>query len=477
MNTRRLYGVPMPWIVLASLIALLFPAAPPPQAACTFPETGQTVGGRFLAYWNTHGGLAQQGYPISGEMREISETDGKPYTVQYFERAVFELHPENTSPNDVLLSLLGVFYYRQRYPQGAPNQVPNTEAGARLFPETGKHLGGRFLDYWNTRGGLAQQGYPISDEFTEVSALNGKPYTVQYFERAVFEYHPENAPPYDVLLSQLGTFRRRAQSAPPQDAALVGAGDIADCGSAGTRATAQLLTGIPGTVVTLGDNAYPAGTAAQYRDCYDPTWGQQITRTRPVPGNHEYVSPGAAPYYAYFGEAAGARGQGYYSYNLGAWHIVALNSNIAAGDGSAQARWLQADLAANPATCALAYWHHPVFSSGQHGNNSRMQAIWRILYAAHADVVLNGHDHDYERFAPMNPDERADPAAGIREFVVGTGGAGLRSFSRVRPNSEVRDSSTWGVIKLTLHPAGYDWEFIPVPGRTFRDSGSAVCVR
>ncbi|HMA33702.1 MAG TPA: alkaline phosphatase family protein, partial [Chloroflexia bacterium] len=179
-------------------------------AAQYFPETGKSVEGRFLDYWQGHGGLAQQGYPISDELEEQSPTDGKTYTVQYFERAVFERHPENAPPFDVLLSLLGVFTYHQKYPNGAPGQVPNTSPGAVLFPQTGHRLGGTFLAYWQQHGGLAQQGYPISDEFTEVSALNGQPYKVQYFERAVFELHPENAPPYNVLLSQLGTFRYRA---------------------------------------------------------------------------------------------------------------------------------------------------------------------------------------------------------------------------------------------------------------------------
>jgi hypothetical protein len=183
----------------------------------TFKETQKTVRGRFLEYWNANGGLPQQGFPISEEMQERSETDGKVYTVQYFERAVFEMHPENEPPYDVLLSLLGNFYYEEKYPRGAPNQQPNTSAGSIRFPETGKRLGGRFLQYWNQNGGLPQQGYPISDEFMEKSDLDGKTYRVQYFERAVFEMHPENEPPYDVLLSQLGTFRhRKVQASAPK---------------------------------------------------------------------------------------------------------------------------------------------------------------------------------------------------------------------------------------------------------------------
>lgn len=178
----------------------------------TFPETGHTIKGEFLQYWDSHGGLAQQGYPITEEMQEVSDTDGKTYRAQYFERAVFELHPENQPPSNVLLSLLGVFLYQQKYgTTGAPNQQPNVGTGSQLFTQTGHRLGGKFLDYWNSHGGLAQQGYPISDEFTEQSDLDGKKYLVQYFERAVFEYHPENQAPYDVLLSQLGTFRYKAR--------------------------------------------------------------------------------------------------------------------------------------------------------------------------------------------------------------------------------------------------------------------------
>ena len=178
----------------------------------TFRETGKTVSGKFLQYWDGHGGLAQQGFPISEQIQETSDTDGKIYTVQYFERAVFEHHPENAGkPSEVLLQLLGNFLYGKKYPQGAPNAVPNNDTGSRLFAETGQRLGGVFLKYWNTHGGLAQQGFPISNEFTEQSDLDGKPYKVQYFERAVFEYHPENRPPYDVLLSQLGTFRYRTK--------------------------------------------------------------------------------------------------------------------------------------------------------------------------------------------------------------------------------------------------------------------------
>ncbi|HEY0068903.1 MAG TPA: hypothetical protein VGE04_02945 [Chloroflexia bacterium] len=219
-----MFGDKRKWLALG-LIAMLaiptLPAASPAsaQAQRTFPETGKTVKGRFLEYWNNNGGLPQQGYPISEEMREVSDTNGQSYTVQYFERAVFEAHPENPRPYDVLLQLLGTFLYQQKYKGNAPGQQANTSAGSRMFNETGKRVGGRFLEYWNRNGGLAQQGYPISEEFDEVSDLNGQRYRVQYFERAVFEYHPENQPAFQVLLSQLGTFRYRVKyqgGTPPQ---------------------------------------------------------------------------------------------------------------------------------------------------------------------------------------------------------------------------------------------------------------------
>jgi|GEM_PF-5992876 len=205
-------------VLFCLLLAMIVPRDGTVRAQSTshiFPETGKTVNGKFLEYWRQHGGLPQQGYPISEELQEKSDTDGKTYTVQYFERAVFELHPENTAPNDVLLSLLGVFLYKEKYPKGAPSQMPNTSEGSVLFKETGHRVGGKFLKYWQEHGALAQQGYPLSEEFTEVSDLDGKRYKVQYFERAVFEEHPENAGTrHEVLLSQLGTFRYKQKRNP-----------------------------------------------------------------------------------------------------------------------------------------------------------------------------------------------------------------------------------------------------------------------
>jgi hypothetical protein len=263
---------------------------------------------------------------------------------------------------------------------------------------------------------------------------------------------------------------------PAKDPVLVGAGDIAECGSEGAAATAQLLDQIAGTVFTLGDNAYESGSAEQFRDCYDPTWGRHKARTHPTPGNHDYVTSGAAAYYDYFGERAGPAGRGYYSYDLGAWHIVALNSEITASAESSQAKWLIADLTAHPAACTLAYWHKPIFSSGSvHGDDPHMRPIWDILAHAGADVVLSGHDHIYERFAPQTAIGDADPH-GIREFVVGTGGASRYGIGDIQPNSEVRGAGVYGVLKLNLHATGYEWEFVPAAGGAFHDSGSAACV-
>ncbi len=261
------------------------------------------------------------------------------------------------------------------------------------------------------------------------------------------------------------------------DPVIVGAGDIGDCTTTRDSATANLLDGIPGTVVTLGDNAYTSGTAAQFASCYEPTWGRHKARTRPAPGNHDYLTAGASGYFGYFGASAGDPAKGYYSYDLGTWHIVVLNSNCAAVGGchatSPQGGWLRANLAANMDKDVLAYWHHPRFSSGMHGGATGMQAFWEILYAAGADVILNGHDHDYERFARQDPWGRRDDPFGIREFVVGTGGTALRPRASIAPNSQVF-STTYGVLRLTLRKAAYDWAFEPVAGSTFRDSGTTA---
>lgn len=264
---------------------------------------------------------------------------------------------------------------------------------------------------------------------------------------------------------------------------LVGAGDIANCeinGGSGAVATARLLDRIPGTVFTVGDHAYPSGTARQFQDCYEPSWGRHKARTRPAPGNHDYLTANGKPYFDYFGDSAGPERRGYYSYTVGAWHIVSLNSVIAADRRSPQIEWLRKDLRENPTACTLAYWHIPVFSSGPHGSevqtSAHMLEVWRVLYEFGADVVINGHDHNYERFAPQDPKGKADPK-GIRAFVVGTGGAGLYEFRQIRPNSEVRNNRSYGVLKLTLGPTDYSWEFVPGAGEQFQDTGTSPCVQ
>jgi acid phosphatase type 7 len=260
---------------------------------------------------------------------------------------------------------------------------------------------------------------------------------------------------------------------------LVVAGDIADCRSAAApdsaaEATAKLVEAIPGLVLTLGDNTYPVGAASEFNDCYTPTWGRFKQRTRPSPGNHDYLTLNADPYYDYFAEIAGPARRGYYSFDYAGWHIISLNSNIDAENDSAQMQWLRQDIAASKARCTLAYWHHPVFTSGKRGNNGKMKDVWKALHDAGADVVLSGHDHHYERFAPQNIGGNPD-ARGLREFLIGTGGVGITPVGTVQTNSEVRNEKDHGVVKFTLRDNDYDWEFIPVAGDTFRDSGSDSC--
>jgi hypothetical protein len=293
----------------------------------------------------------------------------------------------------------------------------------------------------------------------------------------------------------------------PSAPILVGAGDIARCyegenplaatppALSAAESTAKILDRIPGTVFAAGDNAYEFGSPLDYATCYAPTWGRHRGRTRPALGNHEYLTPGAAGYFGYFAERS-APPLGYYSYDISSWHIVVLNSTVqwglcqppnpldppsSAAEGracapdAAQQAWLRADLASHPAQCTLAYFHHPRFSSGLHGNQYEMQQFWDILYAAGVDVVISGHDHDYERFAPQDPDGNADPARGIREFVVGTGGAEFYAFRDAVPNSEVRGEYTHGVIAIALGRSGYAWAYIPTASGGFTDRGAARC--
>ena len=255
---------------------------------------------------------------------------------------------------------------------------------------------------------------------------------------------------------------------------LVGAGDIASSVTS-AEATARLLDNIPGTVIAVGDNAYPDGTATDYAAHYAPTWGRHKARTRPCPGNHDYHTAGAPDYFTYFGDNAGPAGRGYYSFDLGDWHIISLNSNIDMKAGSDQEKWLRADLAASNKECTLAFWHHPRFSSGTHGSSTAPRALWQALQDAGAEIVIVGHDHNYQRFAPQTAAGVADSLHGIREFVVGTGGAGLYQFTTPIANTEAYCTTAHGVLKLTLGAGTYSWEFIPVAGDTYHDSGSGVC--
>jgi acid phosphatase type 7 len=263
---------------------------------------------------------------------------------------------------------------------------------------------------------------------------------------------------------------------PPKDVVVIAGGDPrSGCNTVSTRIVTLLDTFPPDTLFLHNGDMVNDGTLAQFNECYDPTWGQHKSQHRPVPGNHEYNTPDASGYWDYFGALAGTRSQGYYSFSLGTWHIIALNNMIAHDQSSTQVQWLKADLAANPSQCILAYWHTPRFSSGtMHGSDLSMAPLWDVLYAARADIVFNGHEHNYERFAKQNPGGVPD-ANGIREFVIGTGGAPLYGFRTPLANSEIRESGTYDVVKFTLRANSYDWQFIPVAMGILTDSGTGQC--
>ena len=281
-----------------------------------------------------------------------------------------------------------------------------------------------------------------------------------------------------------------AQTATPPpggDATIVAAGDIAMCSDSGDEGTAALVDSLPGTVLPLGDLAYNDGSKADFDNCYAPTWGRFKDRSRPTTGNHEYVQKGAVPYFDYWGPVAGDRSKGWYSFDVGTWHLIALNSTCnsvgGCGKGSPMEHWLKADLAGTRAHCILAYWHHPRFFTPARAPgiahmdmiDRKMSAFWADLQAAGADVVLSGHRHVYERFARQDAKGNADPT-GMRQFVVGTGGGTHEHFEGpVAPNSELRQQDTFGVLQLTLHPDSYDWKFTATAGDPFADSGSDRC--
>jgi len=263
------------------------------------------------------------------------------------------------------------------------------------------------------------------------------------------------------------------------DPVLVGAGDIARCDGEGDEATADLLDDIEGTVFTLGDNVYPAASEETLRDCFGPSWGRHLDRIRPVAGNHDWKDGGIKAFRTYFGKQLPPDGSTWYAYWLGKWRVIVLDSDCAQVDGcdpdSPQGRWLADELATNPARCTVAMFHHPRFSSGdEHGNDRAMDAFWQPLYRAGTDVILNGHEHDYERFAPQDPEGNEDRERGIRQFVVGTGGGELRGFDDPEPNSELRANVAFGVLALTLHDGSYEWRF-HAADHDFADAGFAHC--
>jgi 3',5'-cyclic AMP phosphodiesterase CpdA len=269
-----------------------------------------------------------------------------------------------------------------------------------------------------------------------------------------------------------------------KSAMLLAAGDIAECDHQGDEATAEILAQYPdATIATLGDNAYQEGTDEQFKSCYDASWGKFKDRTMPATGNHDESTKNAQGYWDYFGDRGGPYDKYYYSYDLGSWHLVVLNSDCWRVDGCAiddpQAEWLRNDLEKNPALCTIAYWHRPPFSSGRYGGpgeTGRVRPLWQVLNEEGVDILLTGHEHSYERFAPMNTAGERDDKGGVRLFVVGTGGGNLRPFENPPlPTTEVRDDETWGVLKLDLGEGRYSWKFLPVAGSTFSDSGSGTC--
>jgi acid phosphatase type 7 len=269
-------------------------------------------------------------------------------------------------------------------------------------------------------------------------------------------------------------------ASPSESVVLVGAGDIADCSSDGDSQTAAILDALPhATIFTLGDNAYENGTRQEFDACYGPTWGRHLDRTRPSPGNHDYNTAGASGYFEYFGDRAGPDRRGYYAYALGAWRIYSLNSNCepigGCGADSEQLTWLRDDLAQHPGGCAVAYWHHPRFSSGDHGNVESMDQIWDTLVEAGVEIAMAGHDHSYERLAPMNGSGDADPDRGMMSFVVGTGGRARYEFGDVLATSEARDNTAWGVLELTLSPGSWSARFIPAVAGGFTDRTTGTC--
>ena len=375
-------------------------------------------------------------------------------------------------------------------PQGLTATGGNAQVTLTWTAGSESDLAGYNL-YRSTTSPVATTGAPVNGgdlisgtSYTDTGVTNGQ----QYFYALVAVDGSNNA-------SSPSTEASATPAAAPADPVLVGAGDIADCTRTEDSGTANLIAGIPGHVFTIGDNAYQNGTASEFANCYDPTWGAFKDRTRPALGNHDFgngTNPGAPNYFDYFNGVgnndgpAGPRGTGYYSYEITGngvdWHVVVLNSECepsvgywlpgGCAAGSAQDLWLKADLANSPTNNIIAMWHKPRFSSS--ASYPHMQQLWSDLYAGGVDIALAGHEHDYERLAPMDASGNSDPAYGVRAFTVGTGGEAVGGFGTILPTSEARSGVTNGVIKFTLHANSYDWQFIPIAGETFTDSGTTA---
>jgi hypothetical protein len=381
-----------------------------------------------------------------------------------------------------------------------PTITGTTQDGQTLSADHGTWTGTAPLTYAYQWSRCTQVGTPCVD----IANATGSTYTIGHTDVGAtlrVAVTASNAHGSTTAVSAVSAI----VSAPPAaagDPVIAAAGDIA-CDPNDSRfnsglgmqyscqqmATSDLLLNAPySAVLALGDNQYTCGGYNAFLQSYGPSWGRVLGITHPVPGNHEYVTSGgtdcdfsgqAAGYFQYFGSAAGEPGKGYYSYDLGSWHLLALNSNcLEIGGclaGSPEETWLKADLAAHASQCTLAYWHHPRFTSSAVGETTDVAGFWDDLYSAGADLILNGHTHGYERFAPQDPQRQYDPAAGLRELVVGTGGEDFQALGSAKPLTELRQPDTFGVLQLTLHPSSYDWRFIPVAGSTFSDSGSGFC--
>jgi acid phosphatase type 7 len=334
-----------------------------------------------------------------------------------------------------------------------------------------------------TSGPVEQQNWSVVDVTNGITTGSTESGSVGFvlanLNNSAISYASRETVTPPTLVLELGATTEPTITTGVTATAVYAVGDIADCTSEGDDATAALLDAHEGPIFTLGDTVYMSGTVQQFAECFDLVWGRHKARIRPAVGNHEYITPDAAPYYAYFGSAAGDPAKGYYSYDLGAWHVVVLNSNCSEINGceknSTQEQWLRADLAAHPTHCTVAYMHHPRWSSGKYGENDRVQPLVETLYEYGVDLLLAGHAHQYERYALQDPNGNRDDTYGIRQIVVGTGGKNHTPILKVLPNSEVRNDDTFGVLKLLLYPDRYSWEFLPVAGGAFTDRGSEGC--